>query len=82
MSFATVPELLASAAERFTDRPAIVTADRSESFVELANAVGRCADSLRRRGLQSADRVLIAAPNSVGLIHAWLGAIWASALRR
>ena len=77
MSFATVPELLASAAERFTDRPAIVTADRSESFVELANAVGRCADSLRRRGLQGADRVLIAAPNSVGLIHAWLGAIWA-----
>ena len=77
MSFATVPELLASAVERFNDRPAIVTIDRSESFAELADAVGRSADSLRRRGLQVADRVLIAAPNSPGLIHAWLGAIWA-----
>ena len=77
MSFATVPELLASAVERFNDRAAIVTLDRSESFVELASAVGRCADSLRRRGLQSADRVLIAAPNSPGLIHAWLATIWA-----
>ena len=77
MSFATVPELLASAVERFNDRPAIVTIDRSESFADLADAVGRSADSLRRRGLQVADRVLIAAPNSPGLIHAWLGAIWA-----
>src|SRR5437763_1538287 len=77
MSFATVPELLASAVERFNDRPAIVTIDRSESFADLAAAVGRSADSLRRRGLQVADRVLIAAPNSPGLIHAWLGAIWA-----
>src|SRR5205823_5936183 len=35
---------------------------------------------LRRRGLKSADRVLIAAPNSVGLIHAWLGTIWAGGM--
>src|SRR5205823_14166493 len=68
---------LASAVERFNDRPAIVTIDRSESFADLADAVGRSAASLRRRGLHFADRVLIAAPNSPGLIHAWLGAIWA-----
>lgn len=80
MSSATVPELVASAAERFGDAPAIITADRSESFVELRIAVGRVANALQRRGLQIGDRVLMAAPNSPALVHAWLGAIWAGGI--
>ena len=80
MSFATVPELVAAAAERFGDAPAIITADRSESFQELTGAVGRAGDELRRRGLKPGDRVLMAAPNSPALVHAWLGAIWAGGI--
>ena len=80
MSFATVPELLASAEQRFGDAPAIVTVDGSESFRELARSTRAAAEGLRRRGLKPGDRVLIAAPNSPSLVHAWLGAIWAGGI--
>ena len=72
-----MPELLASAEQRFGDTPAIVTADRSESYRELARSTRCAAEALRRRGLNPGDRVLIAAPNSPALVHGWLGAIWA-----
>ena len=77
MTFCTIPALLASAAEQFGTAPAVVTADGAESYVELLNAVGGAADLFRRRGLKPRDRVLIAGPNSLALIHCWLGAIWA-----
>ena len=80
MSFATVPELLARAEQRFGDAPAIVTVDGSESFRELARSTRAAAEGLRRRGLKPGDRVLIAAPNSPSLVHAWLGAIWAGGI--
>src|SRR5207302_1657433 len=77
LRFATVPQLLASADQRFGARTAIVTAEGSESFRELARSTRSAAEALRRRGLKAGDRVLIAAPNSRSLVHAWLGAIWA-----
>ena len=77
MSFATVPQLLTSAEQRFGDAPAIVTTEGSESFRELARSVRSAAEALRRRGLKPGDRVLIAALNSPSLVHAWLAAIWA-----
>jgi carnitine-CoA ligase len=80
VTFATVPELVASAAERFGQTPAIITAESSESFVELETAVRRVAQALRQRGLDVGDRVLIAAPNSPALVHVWLGAIWAGGI--
>ncbi len=80
MSFATVPELLASAEHRFGDAPAIVTPDGSESFRELARSTRSAAEALRRLGLNPEDRALIAAPNSPALVHAWLGAIWAGGI--
>jgi crotonobetaine/carnitine-CoA ligase len=80
LSFATVPELLASAEQRFGDAPAIITADGSESFRELARSTRSAAEALRRRGLNPGDRVLMAASNSPALIHAWLGAIWAGGI--
>ena len=80
MSFATVPQLLVAAAERFADAPAIITAERTESFRELLEEVRAVADALRHRGLRPRDRVLIAAPNSPEVVHAWLGAIWAGGI--
>jgi crotonobetaine/carnitine-CoA ligase len=80
LSFATVPELLASAEERFGDAPAIVTRERSESFRELARSTRSAAEQLRRRGLNPADRVLMPAPNSPALVHAWLGTIHAGGI--
>ncbi|TMF94433.1 MAG: hypothetical protein E6I10_11555 [Chloroflexi bacterium] len=68
LSFATVPELLASAEQRFGDAPAIVTVDGSESFRELARSTRAAAEGLRRRGLKPGDRVLIAARNSPSLV--------------
>ncbi len=75
-----MPELLASAEHRFGDTPAIVTTDGSESFRELARSTRSAGGALRRRGLNPGDRVLIAAPNSPALVHAWLGAIWAGGI--
>jgi acyl-CoA synthetase (AMP-forming)/AMP-acid ligase II len=80
LSFVTVPELLASAEHRFGDAPAIVTTERSESFRQLARSTRAAAQALRRRGLKPGDRVLMAAPNSPPLVHAWLGAIWAAGI--
>ena len=80
MTFSTVPELLATAVDRFGDAPAIVTAGRSESFIELGQAVAGAADEFAQRGLKPGDRVLISAPNSPALIHTWLGVIWAGGI--
>ena len=80
MSFASVPELVAAAAERFGEAPAIITTDGSETFGALAAAVGRAATALKKRGLEAGERVLIAAPNSPALVHVWLGAIWAGGI--
>lgn len=80
MNFATVPELLASAEERFGDAPAIVTTERSESFRELSRSTRSAAEQLRHRGLNPGDRVLMAGPNSPSLVHAWLGTIHAGGI--
>jgi carnitine-CoA ligase len=76
LSFATVPELLASAEQRFGDSPAIITTEGSESFRELGRSTRSAAEAFLRRGLKAGDHVLIAASNSRSLVHAWLGAIW------
>ena len=80
MTFATVPELVSSAAERFGDEPALVTVDGRESFRELAAAVRNAAKNLRIRGVLPGDRVLIVGANATSTIHVWLGAIWAGAV--
>ena len=75
-----MPELLASAEQRFGDAPAIVTTERSESFRELARSTRSAAEQLRGRGLNPGDRVLMAASNSPSLVHAWLGTIYAGGI--
>ena len=78
--FATVPEVLASAAQRYGDSPAIVTAGGTESFRELLRSTRATAAALGRRGLRPGDRALMAADNSPALVHAWLGTIWAGGI--
>ena len=75
-----MPELLASAERRFGDAPAIITTERSESFRDLARSTRSAAEALRRRGLKAGDRLLMAAPNSLPLVHAWLGTIFAGGI--
>jgi carnitine-CoA ligase len=80
VTFRTVPELLHLAVERYAEAPAIVTAERTESFRELGSAADGIAGVLRNKGLESGDRVLIVAPNSPALVHVWLGSICAGAI--
>ncbi len=80
MTFQTIPELLLEAASRFGEAPAIVTFERSESFRELVRAIRSAGEGLRRRGLKPRDRALMAGVNSLPLVHAWLGAIWAGGI--
>src|SRR5712692_1881272 len=76
-----VSELVALAAERFGDAPALVTREsRVESFAALATAVDGVAGFLSEIGVRPGDRVLIQAANSPDMIHAWLGAMRAGAL--
>ena len=80
MTFKTVPQLLAAAVERYPDAAALITREDSESFAELGAAVASAAEALTDRGLQPGDQVLIVAPNSIALIHVWLGAITAGVI--
>ncbi|HEX6350480.1 MAG TPA: AMP-binding protein [Candidatus Dormibacteraeota bacterium] len=80
MGYATVPDLLAGAAERFGAAPALLTAETSKSFTQLRAAVEGAAAGLRTRGARPGDRILMAAGNSPATVYAWLGAIWLGAL--
>ena len=80
MTLGTVQQMLGSAVERYGESPAIVTASSTESFRQLGEAVAGAAESIRRRGAAPGDRVLIVAPNSSALIHAWLGVICAGGI--
>ncbi len=80
MTFKSVPQLLASAVERNRNAPALVTRQEHESFAELGAAATRAGNALRDRGVEPGDRVLIAASNSIALVHVWLGAITVGAV--
>lgn len=80
MSFRTVPELLQAAVAKYGDAPAIITDKPSESFQSLGESVSAAARELERRGVAAGERMLIAARNSLQLIHVWLGAICAGAI--
>jgi crotonobetaine/carnitine-CoA ligase len=71
---------LAAAEERFGERPFLVTHGGVETFAEAAAAIRRAAGALRERGVAAGDRVLLRAPNSLTLVHAWLGAVGLGAL--
>ncbi len=59
------------------DAVAIESADAQVIYRDLREAVGRAASAWRALGLALGDRVLVFAPDSIGWVVAYLGAIWA-----
>src|SRR5438105_1611349 len=64
-----VGEMVREAARRYGDRPAIVSAERTLSFVEFDRATDRLGNALLGKGLRPADGVGILLPNGIeGLV--------------
>jgi benzoate-CoA ligase len=61
-------------------RTALECADARMSYAELRDAVRRAAGGWRRLGLETGDRVLVYAPDSIDWVVAYLGAIWAGGI--
>jgi acyl-coenzyme A synthetase/AMP-(fatty) acid ligase len=58
------------------DKVAIESGDERITYRELRAAVARAAAAWRALGLAPDDRVLVFAPDSIGWVVAYLGAIW------
>jgi amino acid adenylation domain-containing protein len=61
-------------------RPAVKDLDRSLSYGELEDEVGRLAAGLLARGVQEGDRVALYLPNSVDFVVAALACLWMGAI--
>lgn len=59
------------------DKVAIEDGDERITYRELRDAVARAGAAWRALGLAPDDRVLVLAPDSIGWVVAYLGAIWA-----
>jgi acyl-coenzyme A synthetase/AMP-(fatty) acid ligase len=59
------------------DKVAIEAGDDRITYGELRDAVARAAAAWRALGVVPDDRVLVFAPDSIGWVTAYLGAIWA-----
>ena len=59
------------------NRTALECSDSLMSYSELRDAVRRAAGMWRELGLQTGDRVLVHAPDSIDWVIAYLGVIWA-----
>jgi acyl-coenzyme A synthetase/AMP-(fatty) acid ligase len=59
------------------EKVAIETADGSITYERLRDRVARAAGVWRSLGLGTGDRVLVLAPDCIGWVEAYLGAVWA-----
>jgi acyl-CoA synthetase (AMP-forming)/AMP-acid ligase II len=73
----TIPALIAGAAERFGDRPAVLDGHLRLTYSELFDEARRFGSALVDSGLEPGDRVAIWAPNSAEWITAVLGLLMA-----
>lgn len=80
MTAASIPDLVASAGERFGDAEAVVDGAQRFGFAELAHRVRVAAGAYRAAGIGKGDRVAVWAPNSAGWIIAGFGAVTAGAV--
>jgi long-chain acyl-CoA synthetase len=71
----TVADLVARAAERAGDRPALLSGATSLTWSELDALVDRAAGALRRLGLAAGDRVVLQLGNSVDFPALYFGAL-------
>lgn len=65
----THSDLLASAVAEFGDRLAVVDADRSLTYADLAERVRVIAGEFARRGIARGDRVVVHMPNTVEYVE-------------
>ncbi|WP_369832272.1 FadD3 family acyl-CoA ligase [Mycobacterium sp. AT1] len=72
-SWNTIPEMVASAADRFGDAEAVVDGPLRLTFVELVDRIARASGALAELGIRPGDRVALWAPNSVHWIVAAFG---------
>jgi acyl-CoA synthetase (AMP-forming)/AMP-acid ligase II len=70
----TIPSLLADAARRYGDRPALVARDGAVSFERLDFEADRAARAFMASGLQPGERVAVWAPNLWEWVAAAVGA--------
>ena len=77
-----VGALLASAAARWPDRVALLSAEeepRRATYAELDASARRAAGRLRAAGVQPGDRVALIATNGLDVVTAWFGIAYAGA---
>lgn len=77
ISWETIPQMVASSADRFGDAEAIVDGDLRLSYTELVERVRRAAGAFAEAGVGKGDRVAIWAPNSAAWIVAAFGLLTA-----
>lgn len=73
MAWATIPELVASAADRFGDDEAVADGSTRLSFIDLAERARLAAGAFQETGVRPGDRVALWAPNGTAWIVAALG---------
>ncbi|HEY0697494.1 MAG TPA: amino acid adenylation domain-containing protein, partial [Micromonospora sp.] len=73
----TIVTRFADIARRFPDRPALLTDPTPVTYAALADAVGGCAEALRRAGVQPGQRVGVLAGHGVPAVTGILGALGA-----
>ena len=69
----TLARLLADAAARFPDRPALISAGVTATFAELDDRAARAAGALVRRGVGGGDRVAFMLANTAESVAAFHG---------
>ncbi|HHE33203.1 MAG TPA: o-succinylbenzoate--CoA ligase [Chlorobaculum parvum] len=68
-------ELVAQAAQKFSDQPALITAERRWSFADLDADTARVAAAFETHGIKPSDIVALVAPNSVALVLALMALV-------
>ncbi len=76
----TLPELLATAARRFPDAPAMLFYGRSITYAELDTLTARFAAGLVQAGVRPGERIVLVLPNTPQAVICYYGALRAGAL--
>ena len=69
----TLVDLLQRSTEKFATRTALVTGDRSITYLDLWESVIRLGSALRRLGVKSGERVGVMLPNVPAFVQAYFG---------
>jgi acyl-CoA synthetase (AMP-forming)/AMP-acid ligase II len=72
--------VLMDRAERFPDKPFIVSEAGDLTYPAVVDLAGRVATALRELGIEPGDRVATMLPPTNDYIAAWFGIVWAGAV--